>query len=168
MIIPSSPQTVAIYAGLCMGAILGLYFITRTESLRRGAMLHPVDPFENVGFINAIGVIFLVSLKLLVVTVIMLSVGLGIMRMGGLQGLDGVTRVPFGLAFMTGAALSKFGRYLYWRIRSLGSERSLHVLQTRAILPVLWRVSRRPPCHLVVLRALRGEDFFFRRQPAPR
>jgi hypothetical protein len=54
-------------------------------------------------------------LLLVVVSTAMLLVGLGIMRVGGLYGLDATTRQPFGLALLTGAALAKFARYLYWR-----------------------------------------------------
>jgi hypothetical protein len=109
---------VAIYAGFCSGAVLGACLITRKEALRRGATPKPIDPFERVPVRTAINAILHESLVLSLAAAMMMLVGLGITRLGGLQHLDGATNLPFGLALFAGAALAKFARYLYWHSRN--------------------------------------------------
>jgi hypothetical protein len=115
MIAISYVQAVAISALFCSGAVLSACITTRTEALKRGMPPVSIGPFERIPFGAAAEAVLSASLSMILVAAMMLLVGLGIMYVGGIHGLDEKARLPFGLALLTGAAATKYARYLYWR-----------------------------------------------------
>jgi hypothetical protein len=118
MIVLSYDQAVAISAGFCSGAILGACITTRTEALKRRMPPVSIGPFERIPFGAAARAVLSASLSMILVAAMMLLVGLGIMYVAGIQGLDEKARLPFGLALLTGAAAANYARYLYWRLKA--------------------------------------------------
>ena len=74
-----------------------------------------IGPRERIPFGAAAKAILSASLFIILVATMMLLVGLGIMRIGGIHGINEKALLPFGLALLIGAAAAKYTRGLYWR-----------------------------------------------------
>jgi hypothetical protein len=112
----SYAQEVVILAGACSGVTLGVFLTTRIEGKKRGINL-VVNPFERVSLIESVRVIALPVAALLIVGSLVVLVGLGILRLGGVYRLTDGLNHPFAIAFLIGAGAGKLFRYVFWRSR---------------------------------------------------
>ncbi len=83
----SHNQVVAIGSALCFGLPPGLCLTTKTEALKKGMTLpaDPIDPFERVGVPEFAKIVAVALCKLILVGTTMLVLGIGVLRLGGLD-----------------------------------------------------------------------------------
>lgn len=106
------PQVIAGLAGISSGGILGAFITTKNEMIARGVQSQ-ADPLVRVPSTTRVLIGSVATIILLASLVVL--VALGILRMSGVDYLGGNLKAIFGLSFLVGAGIGKYGRYLYWR-----------------------------------------------------
>lgn len=110
------PDAVSILAGVCSGGVLGGFITTKSEMGAGGFQIR-VDPLAKIQTGKAIKVFIKAAISIILMACLITFIVLGILRLSGIDYLKGELRTIFIFAFLAGAGIGKYIRYLYWRSR---------------------------------------------------